>query len=63
MVPDCFVDYRSTVHCAARRLLECTAFGNATGGGVDASWWHNIMAVAIVVFVVWSVVIGLISNK
>jgi len=38
-----------------------TAFGNATGGGVDSTWWHNIMALAIVIFVVWSVVIGLME--
>src|SRR5260221_14473549 len=28
-----------------------TAYGNATGGGVDAAWWHNIMAIAVLVFV------------
>lgn len=31
-----------------------SAFGNATGGGVDDTWWHSVMAVAGIVFVIWS---------
>lgn len=40
-----------------------TAFGNATGGGVDATWWHKIMALATLSFIVWSVIIFLIETN
>ena len=40
-----------------------TAFGNATGGPADATRWHNAMAIATAVFVVWTVVIVWIAGK
>lgn len=40
-----------------------TAFGNATGGGVDEKPWHNIMAVATAVFIVWTILIVCMVEK
>lgn len=39
-----------------------TAYGNATGGGVDATWWHNIMVIAACVFLLWSFIILLTAK-
>lgn len=39
-----------------------SGFGNATGGGVDNTWWHDIMAISVFVFAIWSFVIFLMAN-
>lgn len=40
-----------------------SSFGNATGGGVEVAKWHNLIAIAAGVFVVWSLVIFVMAIK
>lgn len=40
-----------------------TAFGKATGGAVDDSQWHHIIAIAVSIFIFWSLAILCIALK